>query len=33
MRAQTDYDFNLDLYNSINQLNDGHTGEQCQSMN
>lgn len=21
----TDYDFNLDLYNSINQLNDGHT--------
>jgi hypothetical protein len=27
MCAQTDYDFNLDLYNFINQLNDGHTGE------
>jgi len=24
---QTDYDFNLDLYNSINKMNDGHTGE------
>ncbi|KAI0267484.1 hypothetical protein BC834DRAFT_982168 [Gloeopeniophorella convolvens] len=22
----TDYDFNLDLYNFVNQLNDGHTG-------
>lgn len=24
---QTDYDFNLDLYNFVNQLNDGHTRE------
>ena len=32
MCAQTDYDFNLDLYNTMNQLNDGHTSKQYQTM-
>ena len=33
MCNQSDYDFNLDLYNVINRLNDGHTCEYGQSTN